>query len=286
MSGMYDGLQYLRKWNLIASDKSGEGLDLSPLRCSFLVKKTDSQTPNEAEFSIYNISKATSNKLKKSFTKIIFSAGYQANYGLIFSGNIISFEQSKDGPNSVLKIKAGDGDEAYNYTVINKTLAAGATPDQIIKEASGAMGVPIGYKSELRKDALPRGKVMYGAPHAVLREQSANQKCTWSIQDGELLILKRTEVKKGTAILLSKDSGLLGLPSLNEDGVAATCLLNPKLKIGSVVELESEYLDELNGQYRLISIEHKGDTQSNEWISNFTGLNVNNTNAKDKVSKK
>lgn len=282
----YDEFQYLRKWTLIVSDKSGEGLDLSPLRCSFTVKKTDAQTPNEAEFSIYNISKETSHKLKKSFTKIIFSAGYQSNFGLIFSGNIISFEQSKEGPDLVLKIKAGDGDEAYNYTVINKTLAAGATPDQIIKEASGAMGVPIGYKSELRQDALPRGKVMYGAPHSVLREQSANQKCTWSIQDGELLILKRTEVKKGTAILLSADSGLLGLPSKNEDGVAATCLLNPQLKIGSVVELKSVYMDDLNGQYRLISIEHKGDTNSSEWSSSFTALNVNNTNAKDKVSKK
>lgn len=282
---MYDELQYLRKWSLIATDDTGDGLDLSPLRCTFSIKKTDAQTPNEAEFSIYNISKDTSHKLRKSFTKILFSAGYKVNFGVIFSGNIISFEQTKEGPDLILKIKAGDGDQAYNYTVINKTLEAGVTPDQIVKTAAGEMGVPIGYKSELRQDALPRGKVMYGQPKDVLREQSQNQGCTWSIQDGEILMLKRTEVKEGTAILLTSETGLLGLPSQNEDGVAAQCLLNPQLKIGAAVELESEVRPDLNGQYRLISIEHKGDTHTNDWCTNFTGLSINST-SNDKVSKK
>lgn len=278
--------QFLRKWTLIVTDKSGDGLDLSPLRCAFSVTKTDAQTPNEAEFAIYNISRDTSQKLRKSFTDIIFSAGYENNQGLIFSGNIKSFEQKREGSNIVLKINAGDGDKGYNYTVINKTLAAGATPDQIVSTAASAMEIPIGYKSELRADALPRGKVMYGQPKNVLREQCKNQGCTWSIQDGQILMLKRTEVKKGTAILLSKDTGLINIPEQNEDGLKAQCLLNPQLNIGSVVEIKSEFNPDLNGQYRLISIDHKGDTHSNEWYSSFTGLNVNNTAKQDKVSKK
>ena len=231
--------QFKRKWNIIASESGGDGLDLSALRCSFIVDKKDTQTPNQAEFVLYNLSQDTAARLKKSFTNIIVNCGYEANFGLIFSGNIKGFEQSKEGTETLLKVTAGDGDKAYNYTVINKTLAAGATPDSIISEAAGAMGVPMGYKSTVDTAALPRAKVLYGRPHEFIREQADNTECTWSVQDGKILFLKRTEVTPGSAVLLNSSTGLIGIPKVTEDGITGECLLNPKLKIGAPIKLES-----------------------------------------------
>lgn len=273
--------QYLRKWTLIA-EGGGSGLDLSQLRCTFKVEKKDTQTPNTAEFKIYNIAHSTAGDLKKSFTKVLSSAGYESNFGLIFSGNIKGFKETKEGTETILTLEAGDGDEAYNYTVINKTLAAGATPDSIVSEVSGAMGVGVGFKSSLPSTALPRGKVFYGRPCEYMREQADNTGCTWSIQDGQILLLKRTEVAAGSAVLLSPKTGLIGLPEANEDGIKAKCLLNPMLKIGSAVEIESKYASELNGQYRLISITHTGDTRGNDWYSEFAALRINGSSVSEK----
>lgn len=278
--------QYRRKWDLLVAESGGDGLDLSGLRCVFEVTKKDTQTPNTAEFSIYNITPDTAARLKKSFTKIIVNGGYESNFGLLFSGNIKGFEYSKENTDTVLTISAGDGDKEYNYTVINKTLAAGATPDTIISEVSTAMGIGIGYKSVLPSTALPRGKVFYGRPSEFMREQADNTGCTWSIQDGRILMLKRSELLPGTAVLLTPNTGLIGTPQKTEDGLTGTCLLNPKLRIGAALKIESGISPDINGEYRIISFKQKGDTHGNDWYTEFTGLNINPTGGDEKVSEK
>lgn len=278
--------QFIRKWEIILADESGKGINASGLRCQFVISKKDTQSPNTAEFTLSNLKKETATELKKSFKKIIVNCGYESNFGLIFSGNIKGFEEDKEGTETLLKLTAGDGDEAYNYTVINKTLAAGATPDTIVSEVSGAMGVDIGYKSQLSSIALPRGKVFYGRPQEYMREQSDNQDCTWSIQDGKILMLKRTELLPNQAVLLTPQTGLIGFPKKNEDGIEGKCLLNPMLKIGSALKIESKIAEDLSGVYRIISITHKGDTHGNDWYTEFKCLNSNQTGGSEQVSKK
>lgn len=277
--------QYSRRWSLYIASKGGDALDLSGLKCVFSISKKDAQSPNEARFVLFNISKQNSEMLKKSFEKITVSAGYPNNFGIIFSGNVKSYTFGRDRTELYLDIKAGDGDKAYNYSVISKSLAAGATPDNIVQELSNAMGVPVGFKSELDNRALPRGKVMYGRPQEFMREQSDGQGCTWSIQDGEILMLKRTAVKEGEAVLLTPKTGLIGVPTQTDVGVTGKCLLNPKLQIGAAVKLESEYTESLNGEYRLIKVTHKGDTRGNDWYTEFTALSLT-PSGKDKVEKK
>lgn len=278
-------LQYKRKWSLLVAGASGDGLDLSQLRCTFKVVKKDTQTPNAAEFTIYNLSSTTAAQLKKSFTKVIVNSGYEANFGLIFSGNIKGFTETRENTETILTISAGDGDQEYNYTVINKTVAAGATPDSIIAEASNAMGVQLGHKSQLDQTALPRGKVLYGRPYEFMREQADNTGCTWSVQDGKILFMKRTEVMPGGAVLLTPETGLIGVPQITEDGIEGKCLLNPKLKIGAALQLESKVHAEISGQYRIISLTHQGDTHGNDWYSEFTCLAMNQTGS-EPVTKK
>lgn len=265
--------QFLRKWNFIASEGGDSGLDLSQLRCTFTITKQDAESPNTAEFEIFGLAPNTVQNLKKSFTKVMSSGGYQSNFGLLFAGNIKGFEQSRES----LKITAGDGDTAYNYTIINKTLAAGASPSSIVQECIGAMGVGSEYLAQMPGTALPRGKVLYGRPREFMREQAINTGCTWSIQDGKVLMLKRTELAPGTAVELSKTTGLIGVPSKTEDGITGRCLLNPKLKIGSALVIKSEYAAELNGTYRIIGLEHKGDTRGNDWYTDFTCILANGT---------
>lgn len=297
--------QFNRKWSLLVAGEDGEGLDLSPLRCVFEIVKKDIQSPNRATFTVYNISDKTIYKLRKSFTKIIVNAGYIANYGLIFTGNIKGFYEGRSGTDKYLKIYAGDGDEAYNYTVINKTFAAGISATDQTAILSDAMGVKIGYQSQLSSAQLPRGKVFFGRPQEYMRKVASTEQCTWSIQDGQITFLKRTELLPTEAVLLTPNTGLIGTPTRTEDGIEGECLLNPLLKIGAAVKIDQTYISDADvdynsdnnksslkaydgdGVYRLISITHKGDTRGNDWYSDFISLAVN-PSAKDnnKVSPK
>jgi len=292
--------QWLRKCTLLVSDKEGEGLDLSQLRIKFSVKRSDTQTPNMAEIRIYNLEEQTANRIKKEFSKVILQAGYESNFGVIFQGNIKQvYSGRENATDTFLDIIAGDGDLAYNFAIVNTTLAAGAGQSDQINAAIGSMndkGVSAGNVATSSTAKLPRGKVMYGMARDYLKQSSESTDTTWSIQDGKVQFVPVTSYLPGEAVVLTAKTGMVGTPTQTNEGVNVKCLLNPKLKIGGRVQLDNENIARLkinlsqpgspanipapitdDGVYYVLVIEYQGDTRGQEWYSTITCLNLDVT---------
>lgn len=289
--------QYIRRCNLLVGKQSGEGLDLSNLRIVFSIKKSDAQTPNTAEIRVYNLAPSTAKQIRDEFKTVVLQAGYESNYGVIFHGNIKQVRFGKEnGTDSYIDIAAGDGDDAYNYAVVNSTLAAGAKQSDQINAAAGAMatkGVGKGYIADSGGNGLPRGKVMYGMARDYLRQSAQAGGTTWSVQDGKLQVVPLTSVLPNQAVLLTSKTGLVGTPEQTNDGIKARCLLNPMLKIGVRVKINEEDVAQAklpdttkdsaankpadiskDGIYRLLVVEHNGDSRGNDWYSDLICLDV------------
>lgn len=297
---MADQTQYLRKFSLVVADQAGSGLDLSGMRVRFSVKKSDVQTPNSADIRVYNLAEETANRIRREFTRVTMQAGYESNFGTIFDGNIKQITVGREnGVDTFLDIAAGDGDDAYNYSVVNATLAAGASQrDQINATAAsmGARGVKPGFIDDTGQARLPRGKVMYGMARDYIRQSAEASEASWSVQDGKLQVVKLTGVLPNQAVVLNSKTGLVGTPEQTNDGIQARCLLNPSLKIGGKVQInESDVAQarledtnkddpvnkpvaiEKDGFYRLLVVEHSGDTRGNDWYSDLVCLGVDAT---------
>jgi len=306
---MNESQQYIRRCNLVVADATGNGLDLSNLRIVFNVKKSDAQTPNTAEIRVFNLNKETAAQIKKEFTTLILQAGYDSNYGTIFSGNIKQVRIGREnGTENYIDIAAGDGDDAYNFSVVNTTLAAGATQQDQINSAAGSMvnrAVRQGSVTGVDSNRLPRGKVMYGMARDYLRQTAAATETSWSIQDGKIQFVKLTAVLPSQAVLLNSKSGLVGTPEQTNEGITVKCLLNPQLKIAGRVKIDQENIaqaalpdtskkDTVNkpvaieddGFYRLLVVEHAGDTRGTDWYSNLVCLGIDATLPPDKQVKK
>lgn len=287
--------QYLRKVNLYVNNAKGDGLDLASLRVSFKIKKTDSQTPNTAEIRIYNLSSDTATQIKKEFSQVTLQAGYEDNYGVIFAGNIKQIRIGREGVDAYLDIYAGDGDDAYNFGTVNTTLAAGATQTDQINASVKGMNSQAG-NIDGGGNRLPRGKVMYGMSRDYLRQSSASLDASWSIQDGRVQVLKNTSILPNQAVMLNSKSGLVGVPEQTNDGIKTKCLLNPILKIGAKVQIDQKLIAEAkiedakkdspankapsieaDGFYKILTIEHSGDTRGNDWYSEFECIGVDAT---------
>lgn len=300
---MADESQYLRYCSLIVQNASGNGLDLAQLRTVFNVKKTSDQTPNSLVVRVYNLTDATQKQIQNEFTSIILQAGYQANYGLIFAGNIKDIKFGKENAtDKYVEILAGDGDEAYNFAVVNRTLAAGATlKDQVDATVSSmsSSGVSPGYIEDPDSISLPRGKVLFGMSRDYLRQNVQSSGSTWSIQDNKVQILKRTSLLPSQAVVLNSGSGLIGFPTQTTAGIEATALLNPLLTINARVKIdESSIAGSVNqtpdkplvkvaadGFYRIISLNYVGDTFGQEWFTKMVCIGVDETApAGEKVS--
>lgn len=305
--------QYIRYCNLIISGASGDGLDLSELSIVFSIKKTDGQTPNTAAIKVYNLNADTQSRIQKEFTRVTLQAGYQSGYGIIFDGNVKQFSTgTENGVDTFLMIYASDGDEAYNFAVVNATLEAGAKQrdqiEQSVKVMKG-LGVDIGYQAEeTNGDALPRGKVMYGMARDYVKQSSQTAGCTWSIQDGKIQVIPLRGVLPNEAVVLSSNSGMIGTPEQTNDGIKFRCLINPEIKVGAAVQIAREDIqlappdqpkpvvekinkknpeqkkkqdDEKrkidnhisgNGFYRVLTLNINGQTRGNDWYMDGVGL--------------
>jgi hypothetical protein len=290
--------QWLRKVSLVVGDSGGRGLDLSALRIRFSTRSGDLQTPNSADIRIYNLSEETAQQVQREFTRIVLQAGYVDNFGVIFDGTIKQFRRGREsGTDTYLDVFAGDGDAAYNYAVVNKTLAAGSTTRDRVSACSDSMaehGVSEGHIPELGGPRLPRGQVLYGMARDYMRVSGQSSDTSWSIQDGKITMIPRDSYLPGEAIVLTAKTGLVGTPEQTQDGIKARCLLNPQIGIGRRVKIDNRSILRAkvdmsytainmlpkvssDGFYRVLLREYSGDTHGTDWYTDLTCIALDDT---------
>ncbi len=297
--------QFGRKVSLIIGPDSGSAIDLSELRIVFSVKRGDTQTPNSLRARVYNVSDNTAQSAEsKEFTRIVLQAGYEGSYGIIFDGSIVQVRRGRENAtDTYMDITAADGDMAYNFAVVNMTLAAGSLPDDHVKVCTAAMapfGLTTGYQSALGGNPLPRGKVMFGMARDYLETVARTTQTLWSIQDGKLQIVPETSYAPGEIPVINAKTGMVGMPEQTANGIKVRMLLNPSVKIGRLIQLDNlsiqryEYglsvpdqitnqnsalQNKINGDgfYYVMTADIWGDTRGNDWYTEIVCLSVDAT---------
>src|SRR6202044_2841220 len=110
-------------------------MDLSQLRFKFDVKRGDIQTPNSCDITVYNLddnNAATLAQKDRQYKYLILNGGYQdANYGLVFLGNIRQVRRGRESPvDTTLAITASDGDFQTLWGKVKTSIPAGSTAAQ------------------------------------------------------------------------------------------------------------------------------------------------------------
>lgn len=288
----------------------GDSLDLSELHFTFHTSQQDVESPNNCTIRVYNLSDATVRKIRGEYSQVTLQAGYEGGTGVIFSGTIKQFKIGRqDATTKYLDILAADGDIPYNFSVVNKTLAAASTAEQRIAAAVGAMvpnGATAGYLMPATGGVLPRGKVLFGMARAVLRQEARNIGATWNISNGQVNVVPLDGYLPGEAVDLTSATGMVGLPEQTNEGIKVKCLLNPRIVVGGLVRIDNKSINQIvqanpnaapipynqyaglqllatvanDGLYRVYVAEHDGDTRGTSWYTNLVCLAVDPSSRK------
>lgn len=268
--------QWIRECQLIGVDDSSNGLDFSELRIAFDIRKTSTPTPNNAKIRIYNLSAATAKKAKKEFKRIQLKAGYQGASDIIFDGTIREARMGKDDVDRYLDILAGDGDRPYVYSTVSKTLSAGCSYEDVFRAAAAPMqdcgegAVSLGQIDCFDAKEFPRGRVLFGMARDFIEKICLTSNKNWSIQNGKLQVVNHTGALPNVFVI-SKDTGMIGVPEEVNEGLRVKCLLNPKLLVDGQVKIESKNISDeaadKNGIYRILQLDFVGDTHGGDWLS-------------------
>lgn len=287
--------QYLRTCSLLVVNKGGTGLDLSQLRFKFSVKHSESMTPNTADIRVYNIDPNTVAQIRSEFKRVILQGGYPGNTGVVFQGNIKQvIEGRESATDTFVDFNCGDGDLAYNFAVVNTSLKAGSTSTDQLNAVASSMsskGVGLATPGTQPPTQLPRGKVMFGNARDYARGIAQTTGQSFSIQNEKMQFIPVKSYLKGTAVVLTSDTGMIGTPQQTNEGVNVKCLMNPLIRPGGRIQINNKSVQRVkinlanpndpanvapplsaDGTYYVLIVEHSGDTRGIEWYTSITGI--------------
>lgn len=252
------------------------GFQTKGLRVAFSVKKSRTKEPNTLTLSVIGLSADSRAKIESSKGKpIILSAGYEGNEALIFSGDVRFASTTREGSQVITKIEAGDGEAAYGFSPVKISAGKNASVADVIGSVADALGVKRGnlasMTGNLVKATFARGFSSNGQASKVLDDLLGTHGMTYSIQNGQLQIMKGVQPADPGAVLLTKDTGMIGSPEEQTPDkktkiavVKVKSYLMPQLKPGGVVEIRAE---KVRGQFLINKVSHDGDTHGPTWYT-------------------
>lgn len=293
--------QYLRECLVDVAGVQVRGGGNDDLRIRFEIAQNDRSTPNYAHVILTNVSPETRGKIMGAAPRAPCSvrAGYESGSGLLFKGQIQQARSGRDEnaiTDTYIHVLATDQEVARNYGVVSETLSAGHTYKDRVDLAFKAFkpfGVELGYIVDLPKRKFTRPFSFFGMAADLLRDVCRATSSTWSIQNGKFEMVGVGQPAGSTGpLVLNSETGLIGRPVQTMNGIEGRCLLNPRIRPNSLVQIDEKSIERLaqspsytaegridtvpniaaDGVYNVFVVGHRGDSRGGEWYSEFIGI--------------
>lgn len=250
---------------------------ITQLRIQFLCKKNRATTANELTVKVYNPNQDTINQCLVSGSIVRLYAGYNEEIKLIAQSQITTATPIYEGVDIILNLECLDGVESIRKTKVSISFQAGSTVKQVLNALVEYLQTPLKVAPDVDLNKkFNNGYSFAGGVGTALDEVTDRAFAKWSMQDGTLLIIGQSGTTNTNAVLLTPDTGMIGTPMPIEDtvnslevgeirrGWKVKSLLQGDINPADIIAIESRFV---NGQFVIESVEHKGDTHSNEWFS-------------------
>jgi hypothetical protein len=235
-----------------------------PFTLEFDIIRNILSSVNTGSFRIYNLNKTSRQFIRRdqfdfdNLKTIKLEAGYGDTMNEIYSGTISKAYSTRQGVNYIITIESEDGGWAEANIRTDKSYPAGTKNEDIIKDlvkqlkvgkvTQGKIGAYLG--------ASLRGVAYSGPIMQILSEITGGG---FFIDNMVAHVLNDKECIEKQILVINSETGLLGTPIRQQIYVTFDILLEPRLKIGQRIQLESTTLDdEINTQYKVMAVSHKG----------------------------
>ncbi len=279
-----------RRCRIIVRDDDGAAMDFTNLHITFQIVKTYLMDIQYSVIKIYNLSRDSEAFVLRKATTIHVEAGYEgAYYGEIFQGDIIqSFGYWENGTDFIMEIIAADSERFLNAGFIANHMERGMTQRQAAEYITAKASIPAKINSisdGLKENALPRGKVFFGMAKDYLQQIAGNSEATLYMNNGEVNLIKATDLPKDSVLKLTPNSGFIGQPQQTELGIKAKCLLLPQIKVERCVQVDNQWVQERQitlgslqtkldpqGIYKIAKVTYTGDNRGSDWYAEFEAM--------------
>lgn len=231
--------------------------------------------PNPAVIHIYNLGQISRTLVSKLNNKIVLNAGYGLFPQTIFSGNVQYAVTKKEGPDFVTEIHASDGLFAFQNSLVNLSFSNSTPAASVINTLIGALsgaGITQGQITGVPQAIYNKGIVLSGKVTDQLQKVCDKNNLAWTIENGVVNIVPIGGALLTASVLLTPNTGLIGIPEQREVDSTGTSslvsfrsLLNPSLGTFQNIIIQSKFIPA--GFFTTAKITHTGDTFTNDWYT-------------------
>lgn len=263
------------------SFKGGEGnaYEISDLAMSVRVEKTGAPDFGKASATIYGLPLDVMEQLSTLCMHPLFVrrnyiniyAGDDTNgYNQIYAGTITRASGDfNSAPDIRFQIESQIGFfgavTAQGANVINGTQSASTFIEQQAKK------IGFTFKNEGVTGTV-KNAVFEGSPIEQARQCAKQIGAELLLDDENMILISNGASRKGNAILLNKDSGLLGYPTMTQNGIEIKAIFNPNFKFAGLIKLETT-VPKCSGTWRIIKMSHTLDSNlptGGKWDTQIT----------------
>ena len=245
-----------------------------PFTIEFDISRDTYAGSNYAEIRLYNLSLAhrtlllhdqfnyNTNADDPHILNITLQAGYGPGpqWPVVFSGNVTRAYSVRQGVDFITTMQAFDGGRAYNNATSNHPFSNGQSMQVVYQTLINDLipyGVNPGVLSAIiTKGNLSKGQAYSGNTIDLLRELSH---ANFYIDNLKANVVSPTEAIQGNNVTIDASSGLLGTPYKEQQVLYFDILFEPRLVIGSIVNVQSSTtIQSYNGPHKVVSVHHRG----------------------------
>ncbi len=255
---------YLRKVEIEILPAEGKATKIDELRIKFKCEKTNESHPNPASIEIYNLSDRTRSLLEAKNTRVSLKVGYQDTAEMIFIGSVTKVAHKRETADIITTLEVADGGNKFRNARLEKGYPPGIGTKAVMDDLATALGFPVSAMVGVPDVKYANGLTLSGLARDHLNNLTSKNKLEWSIQDESLQVIPRDRPTLDSVILLSPDTGLIGFPAKTDKGVEFVSLIQPRLRPGRSVKIESRVM---KGIFKIRKVTHEGDAHQGDFLS-------------------
>lgn len=276
-------LKFGRNYLLTAQSKKFKNFSIgSPFTIDFDITRTSYPDCNHAIIRLYNLSAYHRNLLVydqwnqgdvSQQISITLFAGYGPGVSTVnsageatsvwpiaFKGNTQRAYSYRDGIDFITVLDCFDGGTAFWNAVTDTPFSAGESMATVYASLVNDLlpfGVSAGFISQqLSTGVLAKGASFSGNTIDILKQLSNSN---FFIDNGAANLIVPQDAIGGTQVVINAGSGLLGTPIKEQDLLRFKILFEPRIVIGTIVNLQSlTSIKQYNGPHKVMSIHHQG----------------------------
>ena len=243
-----------------------------PTTLEFNIQRNDFAGTNVGMFSIYNLGAATRNLIRHDVNSTglfdILSIKLFAGYGngplypLIFSGNAQRAYSHREGTEFLTTIEAFDGGTAHNNALSDFTVPANTSNADVVNMLLADLvpyGVNVGAVVPL-PGTVPK-RTQFSDNTTALLQQVTNGNFFIDLETANVL-LPQSAIGLQPIVTIDSSTGLLSTPYVEQQLLQFDILFEPRLVVGSTINLQSLTAQPYNGIHRITGIKHRGTISS------------------------